>query len=121
MERIRESVGQPGHVETPTPPEKHVSPFEEGEAAVDFAYLHSGYDTRNVNLVFRRAILVPFVGVAKRAVRRLLTPILQRQVSYNAASTRVITHIKDWIGTLQRDHLSELCAVKQQMEAVRRI
>ena len=120
MERIRESVRQYGQVETPTTPEKHVSPFEEGEAAVDFGYLHSGYDTRNVDFVFRRAILAPFVGVAKRAVRKLITPILQQQVSYNAASTRVITHIKDWIGTLQRDQLGEIRAVKQQMEALGR-
>jgi hypothetical protein len=98
--------------------EQHVSPFDEGEAAIDLAYLHSGYDTRNVDFAGHPAIPAPIVGVAKRVVQRLLSAALQPQVSYNAANTRVVTHIKDWLAALHRDSLGELRAVKEQMLAL---
>jgi O-antigen chain-terminating methyltransferase len=116
MEQIRESVRL--RDESAPMREQHVSPFDEGEAAIDLAYLHSGYDTRNVDFAGHPAIPAPIVGVAKRVVQRLLSAALQPQVSYNAANTRVVTHIKDWLAALHRDSLGELRAVKEQMLAL---
>jgi O-antigen chain-terminating methyltransferase len=115
-----ESPSRPGcAAETaPAPVTGPVSPFDEAEAAADFVALHAGYDTRNVNLGSHGSLLAPFVGVAARAAQKILGLMLDAQVTYNAANTRVITRIKDWIGTLQRDHLGQLHAVQKQMLAL---
>jgi len=118
MQRVREGVRRRGHVAAPGMAEKHISPFEEGQAAVDLAYLHATYDIQDVGFASHRGILAPVVVAAKKVVRKLLAPILLRQANYNAASTRVITQTKDWVGALQRDHLTEVHAVKRRMDAI---
>ena len=47
-----------------------------------------GYDINDVSLVSHRRILGSLVLATKKVVRKLLAPILERQVAYNAASTR---------------------------------
>jgi SAM-dependent methyltransferase len=102
MERIRENIRRRRSAGKGGPSESHVSPFDEGSAEADLASLHSGYDIRDVSFVSHRPLIGPFVVAVKRAVRKLLTPILERQVAYNAASARVTTYIKDWVDTLFR-------------------
>jgi O-antigen chain-terminating methyltransferase len=104
MQRVREGVQRGGRVGTSSTSETHISPFEEGQAGVDLACLHTIYDIQDVGFASHRGILAPIVVTAKKIVRKLLAPILSRQVSYNSANTRVVTHIKDWLGALQRDH-----------------
>jgi SAM-dependent methyltransferase len=102
MERIRENIRQRRSAGDGGLSESHISPFDEGPAAADLALLHSGYDIGDVSFVSHRPLIGPVVVAVKRALRKLLTPILERQMAYNAASTRVTTHIKDWVGTLYR-------------------
>jgi hypothetical protein len=52
----------------------------------------------------------------KKVLGKLLTPILERQSAYNAASARVTTHIKDRIETLARQQ----ALVSEQIETFER-
>jgi 2-polyprenyl-3-methyl-5-hydroxy-6-metoxy-1,4-benzoquinol methylase len=100
MERIRANVRRRRSVEEPRP-SNLVSPFDSGQAAADLAFLHSAYDVRNIAFVSHRGGFGPLVVAAKKILRKLLTPILERQVGYNAANARVTTHMKEWIQTLE--------------------
>ena len=119
MDRIRENIrrrrGATG--DSPTS-ENHLSPFESGQAAADFAYLHSGHDIQNVSFVSHRGVVGPLVVAAKKALRKLLAPILERQVAYNVASARVASHLKEWVGTLDRQQAQAVQAVNKQMQAL---
>jgi len=110
-ENIRRRRGAEGH---PTS-EKPTSPFDDGQAAADFAYLHSGYDIQHVSFASHRRIVGALVVAAKKALRKLLTPILERQSAYNAASVRVMTHIKDRTDALNRQH----ALVSEQLQDLR--
>ena len=97
MERIRENIKRRRSAGDIPAPERDTSTFLHGQVAADFALLHSGYDITDVPLVSHRRILGSLVLATKKVVRKLLAPILDRQVAYNAASTRVATHLKDWV------------------------
>ena len=100
MERIRANVRRRRSVEEPRP-SNLVSPFDSGQSAADLTFLHSAYDVRNIPFVSHRGGFGPLVVAAKKILRKLLTPILERQVGYNAANARVTTHMKEWIQTLE--------------------
>ena len=97
MERIRENIRRRRSAGDIPTPEHDTSPFADDQVAADLAYLHSGYDITNVSLVSHRRILGSLVLATKKVFRKLLAPVLDRQVAYNAASTRVTTHLKDWV------------------------
>jgi O-antigen chain-terminating methyltransferase len=79
-----------------------------GQCAVDLAVLRSGYDIYGVPLSrSHRTIVGPAIHAAKEVVRKLLTPILLRQVAHNAAATRVLAHLNDQLSALG-DQVSEL-------------
>ena len=120
MARIRESIRRRRGLEESPKANDDASPFEDSQAAVDFAYLHSGHDIRRVSFVSHRPMLGPLVVAVKKALMQLLTPILDRQASYNAASTRVTTHIKEWIGTLHHEQVQADAALTIRMETIER-
>src|SRR5688500_1560570 len=90
MERIRENIRRRRSAGDIPAPEPDTCTFLHGQVAADLACLHSGYDINNVSLVSHRRILGSLVLATKNIVRKLLAPILDRQVAYNAASTRVV-------------------------------
>jgi O-antigen chain-terminating methyltransferase len=97
MERIRENIRRRRSAGDIPTPEHDTSPFLHGQVAADLDYLHSGYDINNMPLVSHRRILGSFVLFTKKVIRKLLAPILERQVTYNAASARVATALKDCV------------------------
>lgn len=101
MERVRENVRERKSIREDPPPEDEPSPFHNGSAA-DFGYLHTGYDIRTVPLASPRPVIGPLVVAVKRLLRALLSPALGTQVAYNAASTRVITQMDEWVSRLGR-------------------
>jgi 2-polyprenyl-3-methyl-5-hydroxy-6-metoxy-1,4-benzoquinol methylase len=107
MERIRENIRRRRSTGAS---ERGTSTFLHGQVAADFAYLHSGYDINNVSLVSHRRLLGSLVLATKKVIRKLLAPILDRQVAYNAASTRVATHLKDWVEA--QGHISDALRVE---------
>ena len=110
MERIRENIRRRRSTGDIPAPERGTSTFLHGQVAADFAYLHSGYDINNVSLVSHRRLLGSLVLATKKVIRKLLAPILDRQVAYNAASTRVATHLKDWVEA--QGHISDALRVE---------
>jgi SAM-dependent methyltransferase len=102
MERVRENVRRRKSVQEDPTPEDGTSPFDDGPGAADLAYLHSGYDVRNVPLASPRPLIGPLVVAAKKIFRTLFAPALGAQVVYNAASTRVIAQMNEWIARLGR-------------------
>jgi SAM-dependent methyltransferase len=72
------------------------------QATADLDFLTSGYDVRQIALVSHRPVFGKVVIGLKRAIRQLLTPILDRQVACNAAVVRVIASTRDWIAALER-------------------
>src|SRR5687768_8391163 len=102
MERIRERIKHRRSVSDIPAPEHEPSPFAHGQVADDFAYLHSGYDLNTVSFVSHRRVLGSLVLAAKKVIRQLIAPIVERQSAYNAASTRVVTHLKDWVEAQQQ-------------------
>jgi hypothetical protein len=72
-----------------------------GLIAADVALLHASYDTQRVDLTSHRSILGPVIVLAKRIVRQLLTPVLARQVAYNAANARVTSYLAEGAGVLE--------------------
>ena len=120
MDQIRENIRRRRTAGERPVPENRVSPFDDGHAAADFGYLHSGYDIQNVSFVSHRRVVGSFVAAARKLLRKLLAPMLDGQVAYNAASTRVTTHLKEWVGTLDREQAQAIQVVNGQMEGFER-
>jgi O-antigen chain-terminating methyltransferase len=119
MDQIRENIRRRRTAGESPVPEKRSSPFDDGHAAADFAHLHSGYDIRNISFVSYRRVVGSVVVAVRKVLRRLLAPMLDRQVAYNAASTRVTTHLKGEVGT-DREQAQAIQVVNAQMETLER-
>ena len=72
-----------------------------GQGAVDLASLHSCYDIYNIHFTSHRKILGWPIIFAKKLLRRLLTPILERQLTYNTANTHLVSALWRHGDTLQ--------------------
>jgi SAM-dependent methyltransferase len=92
-----------------------------GQWAVDLASLHSCYDIYNIHFTSHRKILGWPIIFAKRLLRKLLTPVLERQVTYNTANTHVVSALLEQgkvIGQQQEAALQALrTEIAQQQEA----
>jgi len=66
----------------------------------DLAELDRSYDLNRVSLNPNRRLLGWTVLTASRLVSALLSPIIRRQSEYNAANTRVTTHLKTQVDLL---------------------
>ena len=66
----------------------------EGEMVADMTSLHAEYDIRNTPLTSHRRVVGPAISLTKKILRQLVTPVLKRQVSYNAANTRLVAQLK---------------------------
>jgi O-antigen chain-terminating methyltransferase len=100
MERLRDNLRRGPAATHGTVPEDHDE--RHSQTTADLDYLASGYDVRQIALVSHRRVFGTAVVGLKRAIRQLLTPILDRQVACNAALVRVIADTRDWIATLER-------------------
>ena len=100
MEQIREKIQkrQQGF-----PHSDPANALSDGPLAADLASLQSSYDIYHIQFTSHRKGLGRLVVLAKQALRKLLTPILERQLAYNAANTRVAYHLcKQVAGVLQQ-------------------
>ncbi len=102
-ERMRESIERRGAVENHLASESPVSPLDNGAACADLAYLYSNYDVQRVSFVSHRHFIGSLVVAVKNILSKLLTPILQRQVAYNAAVALVTARTTEWTRALQND------------------
>lgn len=116
MRRIRDKISQQNGPEGPTRRQRRGSPFDDGQGAVDFDCLRSGYDIQHVPLSSHRRIVGRLVVAVKKALRKLLMPFLGRQVAYNAANMRVATHLREWMEALD----SQCALVSRQIDSLER-
>jgi SAM-dependent methyltransferase len=65
------------------------SPLSEASVGPDLASLQTSYDIYHIDFTSHRKGVGQFIVMAKQLLRKLLTPILERQVAYNMANTRI--------------------------------
>lgn len=100
--RIREDVRQRREEVLPVPPNL--------QSAVDAAFLETAHDVYHVELSPGRSMLGMPVRLVKAIVRRLLAPVIGRQVEFNAAVARRAQHTD-----------AQLEALAQRVEDLRRL
>ena len=92
------------------------------QAAADIAFLESAHDVYHADVASPRRLFGAFAEVAKRTVRRLLAPVLGRQVDLNAANARIARHTAEEIAALadrQEELLARLDAQAEELRALR--
>jgi SAM-dependent methyltransferase len=77
-------------------------PSANGPVTADLAALERSHDIYHLHLTSHRKILGPFILLAKKVVKQLLTPSLERQSEYNGANNRVALHLWQQTVTLQK-------------------
>jgi SAM-dependent methyltransferase len=120
MERIRDNLR---HGRAPSDggvAESSDDSTQHSQATADLDFLTSGYDVRQIALVSHRRVFGKVVIGLKRAIRQLLTPILDRQVACNAAVVRVIADTRGWIAALERRHGEAAEAIEARINLLAR-
>src|SRR5919109_2856741 len=82
--------------------------------------LQHSSDVYHIQFTSHRKVFGPLVVLAKKLVRQLLTPILERQLAYNAANTRLATHLCKQVTTLQKmtaELAGEIMKMRQEQAA----
>jgi 2-polyprenyl-3-methyl-5-hydroxy-6-metoxy-1,4-benzoquinol methylase len=82
--------------------------------------LQHSSDIYHIQFTSHRKAFGPLVVLAKKVVRQLLTPILERQLAYNAANTRLATHLSNQVATLQKlteELAGEIVQMRQEQAA----
>jgi 2-polyprenyl-3-methyl-5-hydroxy-6-metoxy-1,4-benzoquinol methylase len=99
--------------------------LSDGPVRLDLASLQNNYDIYNIHFTSHRRRVGWLVVQAKRLLRKLLTPILERQLAYNAANTHLWRQIAEALQheTAASQALQKMLAeeIEGLYEAVRRI
>ena len=90
MEHVRSNSGQRRSEVSPPPAS---TPLSEKQMPADIDFLHDSYDIYHLNFTSHRKGIGRVVILIKNALRQLLTPILERQLAFNAATARVAAHL----------------------------
>ena len=100
MERLQEKIRKRQQEFSHTDP---ASALSNDPVAADLASLQSSYDIYHIHFTSHRKGLGRLVVLAKQVLRKLLTPILERQLAYNIANTRIADHLCEQVaGVLQQ-------------------
>src|SRR5882724_7776205 len=98
MEQIREKMqNQRGPLAVST-----TNPSTNSPVTADLTSLQSNHDIYHIHLTSHRKLLGPFIVLAKKVVRQLLTPSLERQSGYNAVNNRLALHFWQQTAALQK-------------------
>src|SRR5919109_2903885 len=107
MAQIRETVlHQQG-----TLADRATRPSSNSPVTADLTSLEGSHDIYHIHLTSHRKILGPFILLAKKVVRQLLTPSLERQSGYNAVNNRVALHLCQQTNELAR----QVSAIRQEL------
>jgi 2-polyprenyl-3-methyl-5-hydroxy-6-metoxy-1,4-benzoquinol methylase len=122
MEQIREKIRKRQQGLSYSDPANALS---DGPVAADLACLQSSYNIAHIHFTSHRKGLGWLVVLAKQVLRKLLTPILERQLAYNAANTRIAYHLCKQVaeGLQQQAATSQALqeVVVEQVEALYRV
>ena len=114
MEQIR---GKTSTRQLEIPPHGAAIPLTETQIPADLAFLQSGYDIYHVNFVSHRKVLGRVVLFAKNVLRQLLTPILERQMAFNAATARVAQYLWEQSKGIHQQQVTILQTLQQTLDA----
>jgi len=89
MEEIRGKIREHQH----TSSSDVVHPSSNGAIRADLISLHNNHNISNLHFTSHRKVFGRLIVGAKKALRQLLTPILERQSAYNAANARLDSHL----------------------------
>jgi 2-polyprenyl-3-methyl-5-hydroxy-6-metoxy-1,4-benzoquinol methylase len=99
--------------------------LSDGQVAADLACLQSSYNISHIHFTSHRKGLGWLIVLAKQVLRKLLTPILERQLAYNAANARIANHLcKQVVGVLQQQAATSQAlqeVVVEQVEELYRV
>ena len=112
--RIRDDVRQRRQRLLPVPPNL--------QGAADAAFLEAAHDVYHVELSPTRGLLGAPVRVVKAVVRRLLAPVIGRQVEFNAAVARRARQTDEQLEALaeRQEELRRLVAAQaEELRALR--
>jgi 2-polyprenyl-3-methyl-5-hydroxy-6-metoxy-1,4-benzoquinol methylase/glycosyltransferase involved in cell wall biosynthesis len=100
-------------------PSSEVSrPPSDDDMVASMTSIYANYDIGNTPLTSHRRVVGPVVSLTKKVLRQLVTPILRRQVAYNAANTRVVTHLKQRADVLGQQQAEFRTQLEQQGETL---
>jgi SAM-dependent methyltransferase len=114
MTQIRENLPN----QQPTPAVGASTPLSNGLVAAELSSLQSSREIRYFRLISHRKFLGSFVLLAKKVVRKLLTPSLERQSAYNAANIRLTAYLWEHAEGLQRvsqELAEQITALRQEL------
>jgi SAM-dependent methyltransferase len=130
--QIRESLPNPQ-----CPPAVSTIPLSSnGLVAAELTSLQTSQDIAHFHLTSHRKFLGPFILLAKKVLRKLLTPSLERQSAYNAANSHLVVHLwghaeglqkisnelREQLGELRQELTEQVREVRQELtEQVREV
>jgi 2-polyprenyl-3-methyl-5-hydroxy-6-metoxy-1,4-benzoquinol methylase len=98
VEQIRENIRK----QQRSSPVAATNPSSDSLVAADLAVLEDSRNIYDIHFTSHRKFLGPLIILAKKVVRQLLTPSLERQSGYNAANNRVALHLWHQADTLEK-------------------
>jgi hypothetical protein len=120
VDRIREKLRRPG---PPGGTSEVWAIFADSQLTADISGLYGASDPAQVSLVSHRKMLGSLVVGLKRTLRKMLTPILRRQASYNTMNARVASRLCEHLATVfeqQRQMRQELDELRAAVQEIRR-
>jgi hypothetical protein len=88
----------------------------------ELAAIHAAADICDVGARSHRAVLGPILSLANKVARKVLAPSLERQVSYNQATDRLLQALHAQLETVEAEQqaLRRRCeALENELRAVR--
>jgi SAM-dependent methyltransferase len=95
--------------------------LSDGRVAFDLASLQNNYDIYNIHFTSHRKRVGWLVVQAKRLLRKLLTPILERQLAYNVANTHLWRQVAEALQHQTAASQALQGEIERFYQAVRRI
>ena len=93
------------------------STLAQNEDDEDIALLKTGFDIYNVPITSYQRRLGSVVIAVRKIVRKLLRPVLERQVIYNFANTRVVQTLSTQLQKLQENQQTILKKIESELSS----
>ncbi len=103
IDKLRQTLEPRIGVADPLLSEREKSAIGFDEEDEDIALLKTGFDIYNVPITSYQRRFGSVVIAVRKIVRKLLKPVLERQVIYNFANTRVVQTLSNQVQKLQRN------------------
>ena len=121
LTRIREDIGRRRSAADGPDQLGSAWSLDPNQVAADFVKLRSVVEPQTVPLSSHRRLLGPFIVAVKTLVRKLLTPSLEAQATFNATSIGLMAQIKGAVEALDRRQAAAERDARERAYAVSRL